>query len=958
MSLQMTTFRLGISVTFFAAALSAQSTGASFGSVVNLGGSPSDIVLDEARGRIYSINSTANRVDVLSLSERKLMKSIAVGNFPLAAALAPDNAYLYITNTQSASLSVIDLGSDSVVNTVSLPAKPEGVAVGADGRVLVTTQGTGTNNALNTLLLFDRMQGSGQQIYSIPNPPTITTPAPLPAVFAGRPATAFPGRLIPTPDGNFIVGMVAINQNANTAQTTLFVYEAASGTVIRNRTVTGQSTVLSMSPDGSKFMAGSTLYDTATLAVIAQMSTASFPFFIGNGTNPTFNVQRNLGGTAYSQDGRMLYSAFNTAATTARPVSNVLYVGGSSNLSVRLGLRLRESILGVMKGTVDGNTLFAISESGLLFLPIGDLYDYPILQPETTQVFLAVDNCNKGVAKASVKIGNLGKGRLTFSIPNTTTALVMQQTSGVAPSSISFTMEPGRSGVVRQPGTNLFTAATGGNGAAINISLQSLDAINFPDVIRVYMNYRERDQRGVIYPIPVTLNNAEGLYDMILDSKRSRIYISNSGFNRIEVFDTKAQQFLTPLEVGQLPHAMAMTPDAQTLYVGNTGGESIDIIDLDSMTISGKVDFPAIPRIGFQVPVRPLAMAYGLSGLQFMMSNGSFWRVIGNQATVRAANSITPATITSPISMIASPGGEYILTMAGNANAYLYDAIADAYTASRQLYDQAPVSYFGPASSGPYGSYFLANGLILSPSLAVIGGTERPGVTQAGAPVGPNQPPTQTIVSNGQRNVAAVYAIDENLFLRMTTPVRQNITAVTRDDARATLEMVNIQTGSVSVIAIAPENPQFSVFGAARVNTPARQMLVDDQNLAYSIGVSGLSVIPVFPTGTAPRPSITAGSRGVVNSEDGTPNLRPGGFVTINGALLANPATANSIPAPTVLGGSCVVMNELPLPLIQTSNGQISAQIPENLPPGPAVVQVRSLLRAEQSDPVVVTIRR
>ena len=65
-----------------------------------------------------------------------------------------------------------------------------------------------------------------------------------------------------------------------------------------------------------------------------------------------------------------------------------------------------------------------------------------------------------------------------------------------------------------------------------------------------------------------------------------------------------------------------------------------------------------------------------------------------------------------------------------------------------------------------------------------------------------------------------------------------------------------------------------------------------------------------------------------------------------------------TLPAPTVLGGSCVVMNELPLPLIQTSSGQISAQIPENLPPGPAVVQVRSILRAEQSDPVVVTIRR
>src|SRR5688572_21149674 len=158
MSLQMTIFRLGISVTLFASMLSAQSTGASFGSVVNLGGSPSDIVLDESRGRIYTVNSTANRIDVLSLSERKLMMSIAVGNFPLAAAISPDSAYLYVSNTQSASLSIIDLGTNSVMNTVSLPAKPEGVSVGADGRVLVTTQGTGTNNALNTLLLVDRTQ--------------------------------------------------------------------------------------------------------------------------------------------------------------------------------------------------------------------------------------------------------------------------------------------------------------------------------------------------------------------------------------------------------------------------------------------------------------------------------------------------------------------------------------------------------------------------------------------------------------------------------------------------------------------------------------------------------------------------------------------------------------------------------------------------------------------------------
>ena len=66
MSLQSTLFRLGISVTLLASAAYAQTTGATFGSVINLGGTPSDVVLDEARGRIYSVNSSANRVDIVS----------------------------------------------------------------------------------------------------------------------------------------------------------------------------------------------------------------------------------------------------------------------------------------------------------------------------------------------------------------------------------------------------------------------------------------------------------------------------------------------------------------------------------------------------------------------------------------------------------------------------------------------------------------------------------------------------------------------------------------------------------------------------------------------------------------------------------------------------------------------------------------------------------------------------
>src|SRR5262245_9271613 len=119
------------------AAASAQSTGATFGDVVRLSGTPSDIVLDEARARLYLVNQSANRVDIFDYSAGQLAGSVSVGTSPLAAAMSMDGSRLYVSNNGSASLTSINLGSMSVDQTVSLTANPEGVEVGSDGRVLI-----------------------------------------------------------------------------------------------------------------------------------------------------------------------------------------------------------------------------------------------------------------------------------------------------------------------------------------------------------------------------------------------------------------------------------------------------------------------------------------------------------------------------------------------------------------------------------------------------------------------------------------------------------------------------------------------------------------------------------------------------------------------------------------------------------------------------------------------------
>ena len=398
-------------------------------------------------------------------------------------------------------------------------------------------------------------------------------------------------------------------------------------------------------------------------------------------------------------------------------------------------------------------------------------------------------------------------------------------------------------------------------------------------------------------------------------------------------------------------------------YVGNTGGESLMMVDLDLRRVVGSVVFPALPRQGGgnnANPAHPRALAMGLFGLQFVMSNGTQWKLSGNQATVRPANSVTPAVLPGApnYTMISSPDSQFILTLAGNGQGYLYDSLADTYVAGKLLFGTPPIqSYYGPLAAATGSNFLLANGLILNNSLTVIGGAEKPGVTQFNFPNQPGQPPTQTVVSAGQRNVASVLALNDNQFVRVTTPVRQNITAVTRDDPRPTLELVDIQTGGETLVGAMAENPVVTVFGTQRWNIPPRHLVADSAGTIYAITLSGLTVLPSMPASDATKPAI-ATTRGVVNSSDGTANIRPGSFITVSGRNLAEPASADSVPAPTVLGGSCVTFNDFALPLLQTSNGQILAQVPENVTTGTNVVQVRSLGMAQASDPVMVTVQR
>ena len=71
---------------------------------------------------------------------------------------------------------------------------------------------------------------------------------------------------------------------------------------------------------------------------------------------------------------------------------------------------------------------------------------------------------------------------------------------------------------------------------------------------------------------------------------------------------------MAPIKVGQLPHGMALAPDNTTLYVANTGGESISLVDLNKGVQTGRVVFPALPFNASFALSTPQTIAAGARG--------------------------------------------------------------------------------------------------------------------------------------------------------------------------------------------------------------------------------------------------------------------------------------------------------------------------------------------------------
>ena len=334
------------------------SFGATFGTLVPHAQPLADLAVDDARRRLYVVSTAANQVEVYNtaVSPPRLTNTIRTDLTPLAVAIARSGRSLYVACYGSSSLVVIDLTSTTFASrSVTLPAPPQGVAVGFNEKVLISTIGTRTGQGV--LLTYDPSTIATLALQSIviaPTPPAVPALPPP----NGLMALAARGILRASPDGRTIVGMHNLANNTNT----VFVFDVNSSTVLGSRNLGPISPVLAVSPDGSRFMAGSILFESSTMLVLAQQSAVNSPHVFPTGAN--FTVQTTQGGAVFAQlaSGAALLAAYNIVpvlSPAARANTSQLLINSPDNLLIRMGIQLPESLSGKMVITADNSTIYA-----------------------------------------------------------------------------------------------------------------------------------------------------------------------------------------------------------------------------------------------------------------------------------------------------------------------------------------------------------------------------------------------------------------------------------------------------------------------------------------------------------------------------------------------------------------------------------------------------------------------
>ena len=854
-----------------------------FGTVVAIGGEAADIALDPTRGLLYIANFTANRIDVMTLSNNTIQTSINVPNQPSSISVSPDAHWLLVANygnnatgSSTNALTLIDLTNANAMQTFSLSNAPLSVAFGLDNKALVVTTGE--------FIIFDPTVGTTTLIRTIAQVTTQSIPQP-PATF---PSSFTQAGAAVSGDGLTIAGM----GGGTTSGILEYRYSAATHgltavTYISNPTAGPR--VVSLSQDGTLSTFDWTVQD-ANLNVTAQFA------------NPAGLL--SLGTTLIDSSRNLIYAQIPVAGTTATANTTppILNIVDSDNLTLEYQIQLPENLTGKSVLSADYSTMYSISDSGVMVLPVGSLNKYPRLSASVEDLLFLGNFCNRNALTQTFTITDPGGNHTPFTITASVAGITVTPSSGVTPATVSVSVDP-----------NQFASSKGTVSAYLTIS--SSTAINLIPNIRILINSQDPSQRGTIVDVPGKI------VDLLADPKRNVYYVLRQDKNQLLVYNGSNNTLTATLRTCTTPKGMAITFDQQDILVGCDNAHYMSVFDLDLLTaqqpiyVADYVQSVAASANAILVHVRPI-----------VSPNPGLGKVDMVARTVTQLPKLGVYTNNLPLDTVlaGSSNGGTILIASNNGAVMLYDANAGTFTASRQDF----TSLSGAYAASNFQQYVVGNYLLDSsavPKGQITGTGISSGfafVNQTGYYVSlPSLTSTSDPGTIEQVNMLTGNAIQPTGMVE--DPLLPATTTTSTPTGTVTQICTNSTSGSTttSTCSTVPNLTTSTVTsGFTRTLAP-----LPTQTSIIVLTTSGFTVLPWTYAASVAPPQISA----IVSAADGKSAAAPGGLITIYGSNLSptNQATSQ-IPVPTALANSCITVNGQPIPLIFVSPTQVNAQMP------------------------------
>ena len=486
-------------------------------------GSISDIALDEPRGVLYLADFSAGRIQVLRTGDLSFANPLPPLAEPASAlALSPDGRYLVVGHYQAfpdspgqPGFTVFDL-NNGTQQYVALPNPVLAVAFGAGAQALVVTSGE--------FLLLDpataRTQTFGANILACRS-----MPVPL-----GRfsPSITWASAGV-SGDGQTIIVLAKTTETPPlcTPQTQESPpTDASSEALIRYRVGTAQIEVInwiftpplgpravSVNNDGSAFLAGWALFDSQGYL------RSQFPHTLGD---------LRLGGVAFDSARNLIYADIPAAAKEPP----VLHVVDTDNLAVRERIRLPQAMAGRSVFSSDGQTLYTVSDGGILVLPVGSLAAAPRVVASREDLLFQGGSCSPNAMSQMLDLVDPSGGNIDFTLSlDHPEGIRLSTASGTTPATVQIDVDP--------------TAFHGAGGTTVvNLNIATSHGVNLPVPVRLLVNTGHVDQRGRLVQI------SGKIVDLLPDPARNRVYLVRQDKNLVLVYDAATFQPLASLRTG------------------------------------------------------------------------------------------------------------------------------------------------------------------------------------------------------------------------------------------------------------------------------------------------------------------------------------------------------------------------------------------------------------------------